>query len=293
MFSIKSFSIDSLLANQRRTDVVISHLSAEQSSEISSDTYVMTTTTTEAECDAVDLEERTSASLCSNDKLSDLADDCYSTGSRESVNDEDWQTAGADLMKQAAATAAESMGRELDIHIRSRSFVPGFSDKDAMNVMKSDADDDSSQKTLRTFGNLLSGGLQLQPPAHQHRDVDFSHSTAKPPTLPSAAAQLRPAAEKVAVLSAALTADIGASAFRSPPVMPIIDSVVAQNQLSGSSVVEMADSVLQRLAAQHRLQQHMEWLRRAAGCGVYIPRMLDFTGMMQSCFNFNRQIAVQ
>jgi hypothetical protein len=288
MFSIKSFSIDSLLANQRRTDVVMSQLSAEHSSATSGDVVM---TATEAECDAVEMEERTSASLCSNDKLSDLADDCCSSDSRESANDDDWPTAGEGLMKRAGPdVAAESTGRELEDRTRSRNFFRGFDDRCAMNLTKSDADD--CKKTLRTFGNLMSGGHQLRPPARHHHDVDFSQSAAKPNALPASAAQLRPVSDEVAVLSAALTADIGASAFRSPPVMPIIDSVVAQNQLSGSSVVEMADSVLQRLAAQHRLQQHVEWLRRAAGCGVYIPRMLDFTGTTPSGFSFDRPIEI-
>jgi hypothetical protein len=271
MFSIKSFSIDSLLAGQRRPDVVSSNRSGEHSSKKSGDAVA----SAEVGSDVVEMEEGTSASLCSNEKLSDFADDCCSNDSQESVND-DWLTTDDATMK--SVPAAESASRGFDFRSRSKSSGRVVDDTDAMDYAKNDVN--GCSKTLRTFGNLLSTGFQIQRQPHQHLDVGFHHSTAKPHLLPAAAAaaaQLRPVSEKV--LSAALSTDMGASAFRSPPMIPSIDNVVAQNQNAGSTVVEMADSMLQRLAAQHRLQQHVEWLRRAAGCGVYIPRMLDFSGM--------------
>jgi len=304
---MKSFSIDSLLASHCRTDVFTTTSFRSESSQVGHGTE--DTVDVSMDRDVTTARERTIDDGKLGGTKTCSEGDCYGScsSSSEGSHDDEWRIAPADDDDELNHSyhCRARVGDDDVLDVLSHNHSSTSNDMSSHVVMPDDVKMCATRCAMigadelqRQFGDSISARLkllqQLENERHHHQhslgdDHQLPHlSSTRLPQLHTSLANAQPhpvaAADDRAV---ALTTERCSSAFISPPALTSHSDVeVLQHQNAASDALKIADSMLQRLAAQHRLQQHVEWLRRATGCGVYIPRMLDFTGIhFIACLN--------
>lgn len=261
MFGIKSFSIDYLLASQGQSDSIVCHLNEAQKED------------SLAEMEPKDAEVTTglvsteSSHSCS-DKTLHSNDECCRRNSTDKICNKqyEWRKV-ADEPNIDDRPVQNLTMKTCEVSCAGRSISSEISNN-ATYLKNKDA--------KRQFDYVASS----RPHHSSSQQLDFARRLTQTNTVDLLQSVCSEADDKVSILSAA--ASEGAiSAFRSPFTLPTPDCIVSNMQHCSESdvVLKMTNSVFHRLAAQQRLQQHVEWLKQTAGCGgVYIPRMLDFSG---------------